>query len=211
MRRQSHEVGFKAAQTLYYVEQHAERMGLPLNTSITLNLTLLGIYPEKATVMFGKLRRQRFAPWMRRTAKKKAAKPTPAAYSYGFENARDGIAITTLTEPQNVHVHWAVHVPPAYAHAFERKLYGWVTELAGWPDWPGNALEVRQVTRAGGVASYPIKGAHPAVADRFGVREDRVAPQEIIIGARTGTTRNLGPSSRRAEDRRRGIRRKSPS
>lgn len=210
MKRESHEVGFKAAQTLYYVERHAERIGLPLNTSVTLNLTLLGISPENATAVFSKLRSQRFAPWIRRAAKRKTAKATPAAYSYGFENARDGIAITTLSEPQNVHVHWAVHVPPAYAHPFEGKLYGWVTELAGSPDWPANALKVNPVIRAGGVATYPNKGARPAVAERFGVPKDKVSPQGIIIGARTGTTRNLGPSSRRAEDRRLGIRRKAP-
>lgn len=210
-RRESHEVGFKAAQTLYYVERHAERIGLPLNISITLNLSLLGIGPEEATAVFGKLRKQRFSPWIRRTAKRKSARPTPATYSYGFENVRDGKAISRLTDPQNVHVHWAVHVPPAYAHAFKGKLHDWVTEIAGTTDWPAHALMSKEVTRAGDVATYPIKGARPAVADRFGVRETRVAPQGIIIGARTGTTRNLGPTARREEDRKRGIRRRSPA
>ena len=202
MSRTSFRVGIKGARTLYYAERHAERIGNPLNVSITLNLTMLGIAAVDTTAAFGRLRRERFSPWVRRPPKQARAKAGTPTYSYGFENSRNGAACTSRTGPHNIHVHWAAHVPPARRHDFDCQMVAWVDELAGTQNWPQPALEVRTIHRPGKVADYPIKGASPEIAAHFGRTAE---PQGIIFGVRTGTTRNIGPAARRAADKAQGI------
>ena len=203
-------VGVKAAQTLYYAEEQAKRIGLPLNVSITIMLSLLGVPPENATKAFGKLRNAQFAQWVRRPSKAYATWAATPTNTYGFENSREGVVFEDIEGPHNVHVHWVAHVPPARFHDFEGQLYGWITDLAGSPDWPANALNVTRITLPGKVARYPLKGASVATALRYGVRAEDIKPQGIIIGKRTGTTVNIGPSARIELDSKLGIRRPHP-
>ncbi len=208
MGKLSFEIGYKAAQTLYYAEEQAERIGLPLNTSVTINLSLLGIQPRLAVATFGKFRNQRFSPWSRRPGSRLIARAAVPTYSYGFENSRDGVAFMDPDGEHNVHVHWAVHVPPARSMEFGHQLHIWMVEMASGSDWPDNAYKIQKVDNPGKVASYPNKGAAMAVAKHFGVPEDKVAAQGVIVGKRTGTTRNIGPTARRETDRQFGITRK---
>lgn len=201
----SHRVGPKAAQTLYYAEEQASRIGLPINISITLNLALLGISPHDAAKTFQKLRNQRFAPWVRRD-KRQGCIPT---YTYGFENSRDGVPFTDLHGPHNIHVHWAVHVPHRRHIAFEGELYRWVDEIAVSREWPSQALLIKPVTDPGNVCRYPIKGATKAVAEHYGVADEQVKAQGVVIGKRTGTTTNLGPTARRSLDKKMKINRRA--
>lgn len=210
MAQTSLRVGIKAAQTLYYAEEQAERIGLPLNVSITIMLSLLGVLPENATKVFKKLRNAQFAQWVRRPTAAYATWSAAPTNTYGFENSRDGVVFEDLEGPHNVHVHWVAHVPPARFHDFEGQLYGWVTEFAASPDWPSNALKVNRITLPGFAARYPLKGASAATARRYGVKPEDIAPQGIIIGKRTGTTVNIGPSARLSLDRKLGIHRPRP-
>ena len=57
---------------------------------------------------------------------------------------------------------------------------------------------------------YLLKGTKPFIASKYG-RGQEAEPQGIIIGRRADTSRNLGPTARRACDRELGIRRKLPS
>jgi hypothetical protein len=203
-------VGIKAAQTLYYAEEQAERIGLPLNVSITINFASLGVTLRDAPKVFKKLRNDRFSPWARRPTAAYASWSMPPTYTYGFENSRDGIVFEDPDGPHNVHVHWVAHIPAARHYDFEGQLYDWVTEVAGSPDWPANALKIKPITRPGYAAQYPLKGASASTAKRYGVPSDKVAPQGIIIGERTRTTLNLGPKARRSLDHKLRIRRPRP-
>lgn len=208
-RRTTEWVGQKAAQTLYYAEQQAARIGYPLNWNITINFSRLGIAPKEAGRAFSKIRSQRFAPWVRRPSKAAQAHAAPPTYSYGFENCRDGQPLGVEGRDHNVHVHWAVHVPPQRQRHLEGLLHRWITHIIGDPDWPIDALHIALITRSGDVARYPTKGARPATARHFGVPDEKIAPQGIIIGQRTGTSRNIGPSARLGLDRKLGICRKA--
>lgn len=208
-RRATGWVGQKGAQTLYYAEQQAERIGYPLNWSITINFSRLGIAPQDAGRAFAKVRSQRFAPWVRRPSKAAQVHAAPPTYSYGFENCRDRQALGIDDEDHNVHVHWAVHVPLQRQRHLEGMLHRWMTQIAAGPDWPTEALHLARITRTGGTSRYPTKGARPETAKHFGVPEDKIAPQGVIVGQRTGTSRNIGPSARIRLDRRLGVNRKA--
>jgi hypothetical protein len=202
-------VGQKGAQTLYYAEQQAARIGYPLNWSITINFSQIGIAPRDAGRAFAKIRSQRFAPWVRRPSRAAQVHSAPPTYSYGFENCRGGQALGINGGDHNVHVHWAVHVPLQRQRHLEEMLHRWMTQIAGDPDWPIEALHLAPITRTGATARYPTKGARPETAKHFGVPEEKIAPQGIIIGQRTGTSRNIGPSARISLDRKLGISRKA--
>jgi len=205
MSKISYHVGPKAAQTLYYAEEQASRIGLPINISITLNLALLGISPHATTKAFQKLRNQRFAPWVRRD-KRQACVPT---YTYGFENSRNDVPFTDPHGPHNIHVHWAVHVPHRRHIAFEVELHRWVDEIAGSREWLSEALLIKPVTDPGNVCQYPIKGAAKAVAKHYGVADEQVKAQGVVMGKRTGTSTNLGPAARRSLDKKMKINRRA--
>ena len=199
------QIGQKAAQTLYYAELQARRIGFPITLSITINFSLLGVRPDQATKMFGHIRNRRFAPWARRPSARHGTWSCPPTYSYGFENSRGGVAFTNPDGEHNVHVHWAAHVPEPRQQDFRDRLHDWVTEIASSQDWPENALKVKLIEVPGLVAVYPVKGASRLIAEFYGKEHE---PQGFIFGRRTGTTLNIGPAKRRALDKQLGINRK---
>jgi hypothetical protein len=198
-------VGQKAAQTNYYADMQAARIGLPINLRMTLNFSLLGVSPDVATSVFRRMRSTRFTKWVTRPRQGCGPAAAPTDY-YGFENRRDNIAYLKIGPdlPHNVHVHWSAHVPLRRQGDFEAVLRGWVAEITKTEDWPENALKIEQLT-FGKPATYINKGALPATAERYGVAKDKIREQGLIIGKRTGTSRNIGPARRRADDAKEGI------
>lgn len=198
-------VGAKAAQTNYYADMQAARIGLPINLRVTVNLSLLGINPADATRVFRKMRSSRFSPWIRRPRKGCGPAAVPTDY-YGFENKRGDEVYKKIGPglPHNVHAHWSLHVPPKRRRDFEFELHRWVNEIAGTKDWPENALRFEEITYWW-PARYLNKGARPAIAARYGATLDTISEQGAIIGKRTGTSRNIGPARRRADDAAQGI------
>lgn len=198
-------VGSKAAQTNYYADMQANRLGYRINVRVTINFSLLGIPPEAATFVFRKMRSSRFAKWA--TSPRKGCGPSvPATDYHGFENKRGDDVYRKIgpSLPHNVHVHWSIHVPNSRRRDFEGELYRWVNEMAGHTDWPVMALKIEDLF-FGQPARYLNKGAKPPVARRYGANPDKIAEQGLIIGRRTGTSRNIGPARRRADDAVRGI------
>jgi hypothetical protein len=204
MSRVTYRVGPKAAQTLYYAEEQASRINLPINTTTTINFATLGISQREAGRVFKKLRNERFSPWCRRGARN-SFQPT---YTFGFENTRNGVVYEDPdSEEHNTHVHWTMHIPSQLYWQFEGVLRRWVNEITGTANWPENALDLKQITYAGRSSRYPIKGAAPPDATRYGVPAEKIEPQGVIVGKRTGTSTNLGPSARRALDKKMKINR----
>lgn len=204
----SQKIGMKAARTLYYAEEQALRIGWPLNTSVTLLLSEMGLGLEEAGPTFRKILNRRFANWVRRPAKKQARYAAPPTWTYGLENKKDGYEVTCADGLHNVHAHWTVHIPEARREEFQSELDLWIDEVAGTRFWKESIRRVRAIDDPGNVVRYTIKGADEMVARHFRVPEEKISGQGIIIGRRTGTTRNIGPSARRDLDKKLSISRK---
>ena len=161
-------IGHKAAQTLYYARQQAERLGLGLNVLVTINFAATTIAQEDATKAFGRLRLNHFNKWATRPRKGggPACEPT---YRYYFENARDRVAYEAIGEgePHNVHVHWEVYVHPKRIHDFGNRLVEWLDQIAGELS-AANAVKVKPVSNGKGLRAYSLKGANKRSADHFG-------------------------------------------
>jgi hypothetical protein len=133
----------------------------------------------------------------------------PPTYAFAFENVRDKVPFMTMEpgEPHNVHVHCALHLPASRVRDFTNKVWEWVEELTGGIT---DERAIHLTTIDGALAGYLIKGTTKPWAERYGYGRT-AQPQCIIYGRRADTSRNLGPSARRALDRQRGIRRAMPT
>lgn len=211
MLRTSHALGYKASQTLYYaMHEHAARIGCPLTHWVTINFALTTVDPWEAVPVFQKIRKNHFNKWARRPGKNGGAAFQPT-YAYVFENARDDEVFDEIGPglPHNVHVHFAVHLPPSRVFEFEtRRILEWVDRHCDGTS-AANAVQVKPIDdeRGGtmGLRQYVLKGSAEKVAPGFGVD---AKPQGAIIGKRSGVSVNLGPSARVELDRRLGIRRR---
>jgi hypothetical protein len=204
----SRHLGYKAAQSLYYaIGTQAERIGLPLTHCVTINFAETGILPWEAPAQFGHLRRDRFNKWATRP-RTGAGRAVPPTYAFIFENVRDKRAYDAMGPglPHNVHVHWLVHIPPERSYDFRARVVEWVDELAGIY-CPAGTVDMRPIDNMIGMRGYALKGTLAGWAGHFGARAE---DQGVIEGGRrSGTSRNLGSTARRALDRAQGIRRRA--
>ena len=207
---ESTHIGFKASQTLYYARQQAERIDLPLTHYVVINFSNTKLDPQTATSCFGKIRRDDFAKFA--TPRSKKAGPAFApTYAYTFENERDGIAFMTMApgDDHNVHVNWLLHLPASRAHAFEQQVWQWVEKRTGGITGGASTIFVEPITTQS-VIHYISKGAQQTSLNRYG-GEQKHELQGLIVGRRSNTSRNLGPTARRALDRELGVRRPLPN
>ena len=200
MRPTSTSIGYKAAQTLYYaIGEQAERIGLPLNTWVTINFSLTAIDPWDSVQAFKDWRYNYFNKWARRPRKGQGQSFAPTI-AYVFENKRGNDVYDEIGPdlPHNVQVHALFHIPPERQHDFECRAFEWLDAVTGGIS-AANAIDIRVVTQDNGIKNYCLKGSQPRVAKHFGVKN--YSPQGAIKGKRTGTTANLGPSARKALDK----------
>jgi len=202
-------IGFKASQTLYYAQRQAKRIGFPLTHYAVINFSSTRISPTDAVTCFGKIRRDDFAKFA--TPRSKRGGPAfPPTYAYTFENERDGVAFMTM-EPEddhNVHVNWLLHLPAERIYGFEQQVWEWVEKRTGGITGGASTIFVGPISTET-VSNYICKGALQTSLDRYG-GEQKHKPQGVIVGRRSSTSRNLGPTARRALDRELGIRRSLP-
>lgn len=201
-------IGQKAAQTNYYAEEHAERIGFPFTHMVTINYALTNVDPRQAVPSFSLLRRHHFGKWATRP-RRHAGPAFPPTYTFAFENVLDDVPFMTMEpgDPHNVHVHWGLHIPAERVHDFEQRIWEWVEATTGGIIGGGNTIVVSPSD--GSLDGYLVKGAPPAVVQFYG-RGRKAKPQGIIFGRRADTSRNIGPSKRRAYDAAIGLRRPMP-
>ena len=178
--RVTHFIRRYPAVNIHHATRYAERIGLPLNRFVTINFGLTACVPERVSSAFRKLLTERFAPWLRRSAGLKDA--LPPTYVWTIEAAGGQIAL-----------HWLVHVPQQIRSAFDRRLNGWVATLTGRPAEAG-AINIKPIHNIVGLKRYVLKGTDPGWAKHLGVR---AVPQGIVVGKRSGFSRNLGPAARK--------------
>lgn len=199
----SNRIGKKAAQTIYYaVGEQAQRIGLPLTHHVTINFSLTDVDPKTAPAVFAKLRRNHFDKWARRPRQGTGTTFVPA-YAYVFENSRNGRSFETLEpgDPHNMHVHWVLHLPPDRAHEFKMKLFEWLDGFCKTPS-EARAIQIDDIYEPKGLRRYVLTGTDERWAARYGASHES---QGLVVGRRTGTTMNLGPSARIALDRKLGV------
>ena len=170
----------KPAANLHHATRYAERINLPLNTFVTINLTELGIDTTSSSEAFQKVIGERFAPWLRRTADNITS--VPPTYVWTLEAANENHA-----------VHWVVHIPKNIERHFRQALERWVAELASGAPSP-QALKVLPVYNIPRLKGYILKGTEPHYARLIGINP---VDQGTVYGKRSGFSRNLGPSVRK--------------
>ncbi len=178
--RTSSHINRHPAVNLHHATRYSERIGLPLNTAVTINLGLLGCRPDEAGLRFRTLLAQRFAPWLRRNSGNVAG--VAPTYVWSMEAAGNQTA-----------AHWLVHVPARLTKGFKRKLDEWLAAIAGGECDP-HALNLKPIDNLVGIRRYILKGTDPVWARHLGVRH---LPQGKVIGKRSGFSRNLGPVARK--------------
>jgi len=207
-RFETHEIGRRGAQTLYYAAETAEKIGLPLNTWVTINFKETKADPKDATKIFAKIR-QRFQKWATRSSKKRP-KTFETAWAFAFENAANGKHFETLNQNDNhnIHVHWAVHIPASRRHEFENYFFDLVDKVSGGIINEKTAVKFDDTFRNQNL-SYLNKGTKKQFIKTYG-RGRKAEPQGIILGRRSDVSRNIGPKVRRALDKKHKIVRHIP-
>lgn len=178
--RTSHHINRLPAVNIHHATRFAERIGRPLNQSVTINLSQMGCSHAAASGLFRRILANRFAPWLRRAAPNiDGVAPT---YVWTLEAAGGQDA-----------VHWLVHIPKPLMGVFREKLLEWIIEVAREPI-DATALHITPVYNLVGVRRYILKGVSPVWGSHLGVRP---VPQGVVVGKRSGFSRNLGPAARK--------------
>lgn len=201
-------IGRKAGQTHYYSREQAARIGLPLTHMLTINFASTKIDPRQAPEAFGRLRRDHFNKWATRPNQGQGPAFQPT-YVYVFENVRDGRPFLSMEdgEPHNVHAHLLLHCPSSRLFDLGNQTWGWVEAVTGGITGGPETIRLQPIPdRLGG---YLLKGILQPCA-RLYARGQKSEPQGIIVGRRADTSRNLGPTARRAADQAAGVRRRLP-
>ena len=168
------------AVNFHHATQAARLSGEPLNWMVSINFDLLQVKASEASGLLQKLIGERFAPWLRRTASNdNQTKPT---YVWSIE-APDG----------SLNGHWLVHLPDGLFPAFSARLNKWAEKLAGVSLQP-RAIHTQPIYNLAGARRYALKGVNPAWAGHLGITP---VPQGLVIGKRSGFSRNLGPTARK--------------
>jgi hypothetical protein len=171
-------ISYRRTHAIHHAQKFAEFIGLPLNTTISINLSTIDVAEPQASQKFANLVRLRFNPWFRRANSN--LNNIPPTYYWVREN--EG----------GVGVHWLLHLPKAMRRFFIQKLHIWIDEIATSPVQP-NTIDIQATSNSHGFRLYALKGASPHVARMFGVNH---VAQGIVTGARTGVSRNLQRASR---------------
>ena len=177
--RVTRHINRRPAVNAHHASRFSEAIGLPLNRFVTVNFTCTACAPNETSHTFRKLLAERFAPWLRRTARNRVG--VPPTYIWTIEAGGNQSA-----------AHWLVHVPRGLQRAFEAKLGEWLTSLLGSdPDF--GAVQVKPIHNLIGARRYALKGVDPAWGPHLGIRP---SDQGVVIGKRSGFSRNLGPAAR---------------
>jgi len=147
---------------------------------VTLNFTAMDSHPSVVSALFRKLLSQRFAPWLRRTAKVRTK--TEPTYVWALEAAGGQLA-----------VHWLVLIPSEIRAAFEEKLGSWTNEISGG-EADETAVDVRPISNLLGARKYILKGTEPNYAALLKINH---VNQGEVIGKRAGASKNLSHFQRR--------------
>ncbi len=176
-RRQSDLIKEGSSRNIHLGVRLARAIGLELNLFVSFNLSLTDCDHTCADKAFAKLRAA-FGKWSNRVPKSQAMTAIPPTFVWVIENPHGCL-----------NAHWMVHVPIERQAEFQRNLPKWLKDAVGEMH-SDKAIKIKAVTNAEGLKAYFLKGLHPSLAKRFGIRHEY---QGWVHGRRAGHSRNLGP------------------
>jgi hypothetical protein len=176
--RVSHFIKRRPAVNFHHATRYADKIGLPLNRIITINFSALGCPPDLVSKFLQMMISQRFAPWLRRTS----AIKVPLTYVWCIEGAGQQMA-----------AHLLVHIPVPIIREFEARLRQWLCGLFDAAELDPAVVHIREVYNLIGARRYLLKGVDPAWANHLGIQP---VAQGLVVGKRSGFSRNLGPTAR---------------
>jgi hypothetical protein len=89
--------------------------------------------------------------------------------------------------------HIMIHMPPDLMPKFEARLVQWLSGLLGLDRLLPGVLQIKPVKNLIGLRRYMLKGIEPAWGPHLAVNP---VSQGVVIGKRSGFSRNLGPAAR---------------
>jgi hypothetical protein len=187
MLRQNSHINARQASNFCSAIAFADLIGRPLNLFVTINFAHTGCLPGSETAVFERLRDNHFSPWLYYLACH-GFDYGPPTHVWVFESAPGMMSVGSSCM---VHVHWLVHVPPAYISLFCYRLGVWLEVVTA--SCPHYAIDARTVYNVSRLQRYLLKGLDPRHAAFFGVRPRY---QGIISGKRCGVSLSLGPAAR---------------
>lgn len=173
-------IGVKQATNLFHAIRFANDNGRPLNLMATVNLSDLGLSDAEAGDFFRKAR-ARVARWWKYEREK--------GRSFGsFDD------ISAHAHPKNGrrHVHWLLHVPNGLRFEIEAIIESRFKKMLKL-DCLGDALQIKDVSKAGTLGKYILRGTDPTYADYFKMW---TADEGLVIGRRVHASRSISRSGR---------------
>lgn len=152
----------KAAQNIFRAFDFSKALNIPLNTSVTINLSETDA-KSAATIVKGI--GQRYRRWMRYRYKLEPCEERKPRWAQVFENPAN----------DNPHVHWILHIPEDLYADFQRKLPRWVNAEQEQRPFDINIDRVVPGTEKN-LANYINKGVDPDFITHFHL--DRIASDQ---------------------------------
>lgn len=190
--RKSTVIKKKAASNLHHAFWVSIAAGPPLTHVVTINVTNTGLPYTKSSAAFTKLRSRKCAPWLRAEQQIRNMHPTPPTYTWSIEAPQR----ENSTKPQacDIHIHWALYIPPGLIRQFAKNLKLWIAQLFKGISNHRHVVRRKVLTSSIGTKRYMSKGMSRSVAKRANILS---SPQGTITGRRSGFSENLGPTVRR--------------
>lgn len=185
------QIGHKQATNIFHAIRFANDNGRPLNLMVTINLADLGLSDEGAGDFFREAR-ARVARWW--VYEKKKGRP------FG---TFDDVSAHANPPTGRRHVHWLIHAPSGVRYEVESVIESRLKKMLKL-DCLGDALQVQDVTGAGTLGKYILKGVDPLYADYFHMW---TSDEGLVSGRRVHTSRSIGRAGR---DRAGWIRKRRP-
>ncbi|WP_156648450.1 hypothetical protein [Methylobacterium sp. Leaf108] len=174
----------KPASNLHHAIRVADALKLPLNTFVTINISMTDCPVEQASFALARLRNNYFSHWARR--------PTKAIVASGSEAFNPAFVWVLEAAGGVTAAHWLLHVPEGRREDFETRLVMWVEKAIGKIE-SERTIEVKDAPRPKGLGKYMLKGMEEAYAHFYGID---FKDQGVVLGRRSGYSLNLGPSAK---------------
>lgn len=192
--RKSSVIKKNAAANFHHAVWVSIAAGPLLTHYVTINVTNTSLSKDLTSAAFTKLRSRKFAPWLRDAQQSRNMHPTPPTYVWVIE--APGRRNFAGSRTEDIHIHWALYIPPGLVRTFYRKLKIWVAECFAGISNHRHVVRRKAIKSILGLKRYMSKGVSKSVGKRNGIR---TSPQGTVTGRRSGFSVNLGPKMRKQD------------
>ena len=174
-------IGRRAAENVLHAIRYAAEIGQPINTHVTISFHELGVDDDCAGSMFRELQAKMARAWRYELSKGRVTGKLIGVHSHA-------------NPAGSRHVHWLTHLPPHMVTAFTERAAKFLRKITRVENLK-DALDVRGVEAPGSLAKYILRGIDPAYGDYLHIKP---VNEGFVSGRRTGASRMIGRSARKA-------------